>query len=211
MIKNIDSTKQKYDAKEVYIDNINIIDYINNKFVKLQNDLTSFVPFEFGVNMIDYDTTLNTTQQNLVFTGEGINHVAQYYGAKNLFTIHDDYIEYIGENTQNGSNDFDEIYFTVNFRGLTSTAFNVDQFNTIRIQVTDSNGTEKLSSYQAGTVPSQNTRYPLSSVLICNLVKGDKIYFKYYSQRSTNVSINKVHISITHHANIPDEYYQFKY
>lgn len=211
MIKNIDTTTKKYDAKEVYVNNINIIDYINNKFIKLQNDITSFVPYEFGINMKDYDATLNTTPQNLVFTGENINNVGQYYGAKNLFTIHDDYIEYTGENTQNGSNDFDEIYFSVNYRGLTATTFNLDQTNSITIQVTDSNGTEKRASYQSSTVPSQNTRYPISSILICNLAKGDKIYFKCYSQKTVSVSLNKAHISITHHANIPDEYYNFKY
>ena len=201
MISNGKGNKQKYDANKVMIDNMSIVDYVNNKIVKLQNDLTSYLPYTYLINFKDFTMNLTNSYTSMPIS----SNVQNTYGTHTLFKQNNDNIEFIGTNDDNaliGS----IIFFETNFSGGFGTGENVR----MKLYVKDLNNTEKNYTFTNNTTLGAGSSNQVSGLLLTHLCKGDKIYFDFYTDQTHNaMSISKSRMFIINQINLPNEYYDF--
>lgn len=202
MIKNSNNKKYKYNAKDVMVGNINIIDYINNKIVKIQNDITTYIPYKFGGNFKDSTLAIGTDYSPIP-----MNEILSYYGSE-LFEIGENFISYIGSTPNSNDQTIAKIDFTSNF---TNENFTSNETLWARIKVTKTDGTIRSEAYISNSVINTNSRNEMTTFLITQLEKGDKIYFEYAIDNSKSIYVSKAHFNIELQQMVPKNYYEFKY
>ena len=202
MIKNSINKKYKYKAEDVMVGKINIIDYINNKIVKIQNDITSYIPYKFGGNFKDSTLSIGAD-----YSPVPMSEISTYYGSE-LFEIGDNYISYIGSTPAANNQTFAKIDFTSNFSNENFTA---NETIWAKIKVVKKDGTTRSEAYISNSVINTNSRNEMSTFLISQLEKGDKIYFEYAIDNAKSVRVSKAHFSIELQQMVPKNYYEFKY
>lgn len=201
MISNGKGKKQKYDANKVMIDNMSIVDYVNNKIVKLQNDLTSYMPYTYAINFKDFTMNLTNSYTSMAIS----SNVQNTYGTQALFKQNNDNIEFIGTNDDN-SLISSIIFFETNFSG----GFGTGENARMKLYVKDSNNVEKNYTFTNNTTLGTNSANQVSGLLLTHLCKGDKIYFDFYTDQTHNaMSISKSRMFIINQINLPNEYYDF--
>ena len=202
MIKNSINKKYKYKAEDVMVGKINIIDYINNKIVKIQNEITSYIPYKFGGNFKDSTLSIGTDYSPIP-----MSEISTYYGSE-LFEIGDNYISYIGSTPVSNNQTIAKIDFTSNF---TNENFTSNEKIRARIRVVKKDGTSRSEAYVSNSVINTNSRNEMSTFLITQLEKGDKIYFEYAVDNAKSIYVSKAHFNIELQQMVPKNYYEFKY
>lgn len=201
MISNGKGNKAKYDANKVMVDKISIVDYVNNKIAKLQNDLTSFIPYTYGVNFNDVSKSLSATYQKLAME----DNIGSTFGTKNLYKINSDNIEYVGTNISD-NNTCSLIYFQTNYYGTTlGSGENLKLF----IEVLNSEGNQKAYSFATNTAIATSSRNELTCLLVTDLSAGDTINVQMSVDSTKTISINKTRMFIINQINLPTDYYDF--
>lgn len=198
MIKNGTGKTIKYDANEVYIDNISIVDYINNKLNKIQDDITRYATYSIGG--IGYDQSMNlTTDYQPIDTGSWFGSTAAFKPSKYS-------IEYIGTTPRSSDNTFTKIDFSCTIRYAN---FSVGDKLWGKIKIKGKDGSTRRETFVSATIPNTSGDTLLVTNLNYPLVKGDKITFELGLDKNATVTVLKPHWNITYQQSIDKDYYKF--
>ena len=202
MIKNSNASKYKIKAEDIIVNDINIIDYINNKVNKLQNDITTYANYKFGANINDGTLSLDENYTPIL-----MNTINAWYGSE-LFKINSDNIEYIGSTPSSNDQTVVKVDFTANMR---ATNFTAGETVWAEIKILKKDGTTRKNAYVSNTVVDTSSRNELSTFCISTLEEGDKIYFSLAVDNANSINVTKCHFSIDLQQQIPVNYYKFNY
>lgn len=199
MIKNGTGKTIKYDANEVYIDNISIVDYINNKLNKIEDDITRYATYSIGG--IGYDQSMNLTiDYQPIDTGSWFGSTAAFKPSKYG-------IEYIGTTPRSNDNTFTKIDFSCTIRYAN---FSVGDKLWAKIKIEGKDGSTRRETFVSATIPNTSGDSILMTNLNYPLVKGDKITFELGLDKNATVTVLKPHWNIIYQQSIDKDYYKFK-
>lgn len=200
MIQNGSGKIKKYDANEVYINNISIVDYINNKLDKVFNSITQNTPYSIGGT--GYDGTVNlTTEYQPIDTGK-------WWGSTEAFNVQQYYVEYIGSTPRNNDNTYAKMQFIINIR-FSDLEVGDKVWGSIKIKGKD--GSIKNETFVSTTIANTSGDALLTTMINYVLVKGDRVSFELAMDKDVAVTILKPHWEIYYQQNIDEQYYKFRY
>lgn len=199
MIKNGTGKTIKYDANEVYVDNISIVDYINNKLNKIEDDITRYATYSLGG--IGYDQSMNlTTDYQPIDNGS-------WFGSTAAFKYSKYNVEYIGTTPRSSDETFTKIDFSCTIR---YSNFSTGDKLWGKIKIEGKDGSTRRETFVSATIPNTSGDTILVTNLNYPLVKGDKITFELALDKNATVTVLKPHWSITYQQSIDKDYYKFK-
>lgn len=201
MIKNTDNLKYKIQANNVMVDNINIVDYINNKIVKLQNDIVTYASYRCGIYVDSSTMTINGTE----YTKVPLTPNNRFIGNTDVFEVVGNQIVYKG--TTQGQNLPVRIMATCELR---SNSFDSGSVIWGKIRVENPDGSMKNESYMTQSVISTSSRNRFVGFLDSYIWKGDKISFELEYDREITLNVGKICIDVDAQFTVPTEYYDLE-